>query len=265
MANDAFHLTKAAAEKYQNHSVPAMFEPLARATLEKVSLPDGASVIDIACGTGALTREITAKLPGRGHIAGTDLNATMIEVAQDQQPASDHTLEWAAADVSNMPFDTGRFDVGFVQQGLQFFPDKPAALAEIRRVLRPGGMLYVTCWRAVSGFNLALATALEAYVSEAAGTKAKAPFSFRDGDLITSLLEGSGFKVEKLDGIVLHRRFEDLRAQIMALPVEADLRNAGEDITDQVVADVARQLAPFDQGGVFIVPQEAHLFLARAV
>ncbi|MEY8099973.1 hypothetical protein AB9F29_21760, partial [Falsihalocynthiibacter sp. S25ZX9] len=69
--------------------------------------------------------------------------------------------------------------------GLQFFPNKPAALAEIRRVLKAGGKLKLTCWSAVSPFNVALSEALADHVGEAASNKAKAPFSFRDADVIT--------------------------------------------------------------------------------
>jgi ubiquinone/menaquinone biosynthesis C-methylase UbiE len=181
-AKNTFHLTQAAAEKYENHSVPALFEPLARATLEKLRLPDSAHILDVACGTGALTREITKDLPGRGQITGSDLNQTMIEVAEAKQPQTPHQMNWIAADVSNQPFDDASFDIAFVQQGLQFFPDKPAALAEIHWVLKPGGQLILTCWRKISSFNNAISEALIEFVSEAAATKARAPFSFRDGD-----------------------------------------------------------------------------------
>ncbi len=264
MPTDTFTLTKAAAEKYQANSVPAMFEPLARATLDKISLPDGADVIDIACGTGALTRVIAERMGGVGRISGTDLNETMIDVAKAQMPDTPHQVDWSAADVSDLPYEDDSFDVGFIQQGLQFFPDKPKALSEVHRVLKPGGSLYLTCWRAVSPFNGALSEALADLVGTESATKAAAPFSFRDGDLIAALLTDAGFRTSAAEGVVLQRRFDDIRAQILALPIEADLRAAGPDITDQVVAETARRLAPFEKSGVFVVPQEAHLFHAIA-
>ena len=118
MAPDNFKLTKAAALKYQAHSVPAMFEPLARATLAKITMPTAGHIVDVACGTGALTRLIAEKIPGRGKITGTDLNATMIEVAKATQPDTRHEIDWCVADVGNLPFDGGRFDMAFVQQEL---------------------------------------------------------------------------------------------------------------------------------------------------
>lgn len=260
---DKFRLTQAAAQKYDTHSVPAMFGPLAKATLEKVALPPRAHVIDVACGTGALTREIASRLVGNGRIVGADLNETMIELAIERHPPNAHGAAYVTADVCTLPFEDGIFDLAFCQQGLQFFPDKPAALAEIRRMLKTGGHLNLTCWSAISPFNGALSDALADHVGEAASNKAKAPFSFRDQDLITGLLEGAGFAVQAHHNIVLERRFENLAEQIMALPVSQDLNDAGDVVTASVVADVATRLEKYSQNGVFVVPQEAHLFEAR--
>jgi len=265
MANDKFQLTKEAALKYDNHSVPAMFAPLARATLEKIDLPPSAHVIDIACGTGALTREITSCLTGRGRIVGVDLNETMVTVARENQPESNHNVEWYAADVCNMPFDDKSFDFGFIQQGLQFFPNKSTSSKEIHRVLRPDGRLVLTCWRAVSPFNGALADALERHVDETAATKARAPFSFRDGNVITKLLHDAGFEIVLHDAVVLERRFDDLHSQIMALPIEADLRQAGDTVIKTVVTEVSAELSKYDKDGILCIPQEAHLFCAKPV
>ncbi|MBL4767127.1 MAG: methyltransferase domain-containing protein [Rhodobacteraceae bacterium] len=260
---DKFRLTHAAAQKYDNHSVPAMFGPLARATLEKMSLPESAHVIDVACGTGALTREIAARLLGDGRIVGADLNETMIALAIQRHPSDAHEATYVASDVCELPFEDGGFDIAFCQQGLQFFPDKLAALIEIRRMLKTGGKLKLTCWSAISPFNRALSNALADHIGESAANKAKAPFSFRDGDVITELLESAGFVIEAHHNIVLERRFENLFEQIMALPVEMDLSDAGEAVTRAVVEDVAARLEKYASNNVFIVPQEAHLFEAR--
>ncbi|WP_424831841.1 methyltransferase domain-containing protein [Ruegeria sp.] len=259
---DAFRLSEAAARKYQDHSVPAMFAPLADATAKRLNLPANGHILDVACGTGALTRAILEHLPGQGRVVGADLNQSMIDVARSMTKRTVHSVEWVASDVTALPLDDQSFDLACIQQGLQFFPDKPAALAEIHRVLKPSGHLSLTCWRAISPFNNALAEALATFVSDSAAQKARAPFSFRDGDVITSLLQDAGFSVATHDGIILQRRFEDLRAQVLALPVEQDMRAKGEAVIDQVIDDIAARLAPYSQDGVFIVPQEAHFFVA---
>lgn len=261
---DKFRLTHAAAQKYDDHSVPAMFGPLARATLDRTPLPVGAHIIDVACGTGALTREIASRLQGTGRIVGADLNETMIELAIERHPSDAHDATYVASDVCELPFEDRDFDLAFCQQGLQFFPDKQAALAEIRRVLKKDGKLKLTCWSAVSPFNGALSDALGDHVGETASTKAKAPFSFRDGDVIRELIEEAGFEIEAHQSIVLERRFENLFEQIMALPIEKDLSEAGDIVTRAVVEDVAARLKTYAEGEFFIVPQKAHLFEARA-
>lgn len=259
---EAFQLTRAAARKYDDNSVPALFAPLAKATMERVVLPDGADVIDIACGTGALTRAIAARLTGTGRLVGVDLNRTMIDVARARHPAGRHAADYVSADVAGLPFEDGTFDHAFLQQGLQFFPDKLAALREIARVLRPSGGLVLTCWRAISPFNATLADAMARHVGETAAEKARAPFSFCDGALIATLLREASFEIARHEGVVLERRFDDLKAQIMALPVEKDLHEAGRAVVDEVVRDVAAGLARFRRGTAFFVPQEAHLFCA---
>ena len=71
----------------------------------------------------------------------------MIELAQRTMPDSQHSVDWFVCDAGELPFEDGEFDIAFCQQGLQFFPDKPRALAEIARVLAPNGRLILTCWR----------------------------------------------------------------------------------------------------------------------
>lgn len=260
---DSFRLTEAAARKYQRHSVPAMFGPLAEKTVELLRLKPDMHVLDVACGTGALTRAILKALIGRGRVLGTDLNQTMIDVARELTPDSPHDVDWLAADVTDLPLPDAGFDLACIQQGLQFFPDKPAALREIHRILKPDGRLCLTCWKETSPFNGSLATALEHHVAPQAAEKARAPFSYRDGAVIQALLEENGFAVKRHTPIVLQRRFEDLGEQILALPIEKDLREAGEEKTQMVIDTTAKLLAPYDTGGVFIVPQEAHFFEAQ--
>lgn len=262
--NTLFDISAEAAADYQSKAVPAMFEPLARATLDRITLPESAHVVDIACGTGAAARVVAEHLPGAGRIAGTDISRVMVDVAARSEPAgSPHRFEWHAADVVEMPFESASFDVGFVQQGLQFFPNKPEALAEIARVLKPGGVLYITCWAEVSPFNGAIADALEAAGEPASAEKARAPFSFRDGDMIEGLLVGAGFRVERRETVELFRRFDTPQEQVLSLPAGKDILSLGEGRARAVFADIERRLDTFLTREGYAVPQKAHLFAAR--
>ena len=76
---DTYHLSTNAAEWYERQKVPSLFGPMARATLDAVSLPEGAHIIDVACGTGIISKVAAERLAGQGRIVGTDLNPAMVE------------------------------------------------------------------------------------------------------------------------------------------------------------------------------------------
>src|SRR5262249_28586791 len=103
--------------------------------VERVGAETGERVLDVACGTGAVAR-VAADLVGEGgRVVGVDVNRAMLRVARARLPG----LEWCEASVLALPFAGDGFDAVFCQLGLQFFPDRPAALSEMRRVLAPGG------------------------------------------------------------------------------------------------------------------------------
>ena len=97
-------------------------------------------MLDAACGTGVVARYAA---PRAGHVVGVDVNAGMLAVAARIAPQ----LEWVQADVAALPFADGAFDLVLCEQGLQFMPDRAAALAELQRVLAPGGRIVASVWR----------------------------------------------------------------------------------------------------------------------
>ena len=113
----------------------------------------------MACGTGIVARLVAEKVGPSGTVTGVDLNPGMIEAAQRYSSATSVNIEWHQSDVTGLPFADASFDIAFYQQGLQFFPDKPAALSEMRRVLAPGGTLVLTVWSAISPLMAAVADA----------------------------------------------------------------------------------------------------------
>lgn len=261
------HLSTAAAEKYESCGVPSVFGPLAKATFEALSLPADARVLDIACGAGIIPKLLTQHLRGDGRIVGTDLNPAMIEVARRTMPDSRHSVDWFVCDVVEMPFEDEEFDTAFCQQGLQFFPDKPRALAEIARVLVPNGRFILTCWRTISPLFQAVSNSLSERVSENSAKQALAPFQFRGSDVIASLLTESGFRIVKASSLVVHRPLNPARSAIrqslLASPYEKELLEKGDEIIDAVAADVDAALEKYRQGESLIIPQETHLFQAE--
>lgn len=268
MAENRFPLSTAAAENYESQKVPAIFGPMAEATLDAIALPDGATVLDVACGTGAVARAVARRLRSPSAIHGADLNPGMIEIAKRNAPQGLHSFAWHAAPADAMPFGDDSFDLVFCQQGLQFFPDRPAALAEINRVLRPDGRLVLTCWAAVPPLFATAADVLRRRLSEAAADKAIEPFIWNDQALIGQLLSEAGFSVSVPRRLTILRRMpatvEAMRADLLATPNEPALRAAGEAAIAAIAAEILDGVAQFRDGDELAAPQEAHLFEAVA-
>jgi SAM-dependent methyltransferase len=135
-----------AAETYERHMVPAIFGPWAEDLLALAMPAPGERVLDVACGTGVVARLVAQRVAPTGTVVGLDLNPGMLAVARTL-PLPQGEIQWREGNVSAMPFPDASFDLALCQQGLQFFPDRPAALREVRRVLEPRGRLALSVWR----------------------------------------------------------------------------------------------------------------------
>ncbi len=138
---------------YETYLVPLIFRPYADDLAQRVAARRPANVLEIAAGTGVVTRAMLTTLPRSVDIIATDLNPAMLEQAVL------HTLPrpvaFQQADAMDLPFDDETFDVVVIQFGVMFFPDKPKALSEARRVLRPGGALIFNVWDRIEQNELA--------------------------------------------------------------------------------------------------------------
>ena len=129
---------------YDSTLVPLIFESYADdlATRALALQPD--SVLEIACGTGVVTRALSAALPTACAIAATDLNEAM--VAHAERVGTSRPVKWRQADAAALPYEDGCFDIVVCQFGVMFFPERVAAYREVRRVLRPGGTFLFNVW-----------------------------------------------------------------------------------------------------------------------
>jgi ubiquinone/menaquinone biosynthesis C-methylase UbiE len=137
-----------AALAYEAHLVPAIFAAWAPRLLGSATPATGERVLDVACGTGVVARLAAERVGPRGRVAGLDLNPGMLAVAASR-PVTGAPTGWVQASAGRMPFPDHSFQVVCCQAGLQFFPDRPAALAEMARVLAPGGRLAALVWRSI--------------------------------------------------------------------------------------------------------------------
>ncbi|HMC16019.1 MAG TPA: bifunctional demethylmenaquinone methyltransferase/2-methoxy-6-polyprenyl-1,4-benzoquinol methylase UbiE [Albitalea sp.] len=107
------------------------------------NLRDGDSVLDIAGGTGDLARAFARKVGARGTVVHTDINEAMLRQGRDRLLDDGLVLPTLVCDAETLPFASDRFDLVSVAFGLRNMTHKERALAEMRRVLRPGGRLLV--------------------------------------------------------------------------------------------------------------------------
>lgn len=179
---------------YEQHMVPLIFAPYAQDLAARALAFRPTRVLEIAAGTGAVTRHLAAELPANTGIVATDLNATMIEAAAALGTA--RAVEWRQADAQALPFDDASFDLVVCQFGAMFFPDRASAYAEVRRVLRPGGHFLFNVWDRIVHNELAdvvTQAMAEVFPDDPPRFLARTPHGYHDTAQLRADLAGGGF------------------------------------------------------------------------
>jgi len=193
-----FQFTEGSVPKaYNEYLVPRVFEPWAHRLLDEVKLGSGDIVLDIATGPGTVARVAASRIGPNGHVFATDISKPMLDLARSKAaPARSARIDYLQSPASPLPGSSAIFDAVFCQQGLQFFPDKFAALCEMHRVLKPGGCAAVAVWAGLERNPIFAAyyAALRATTAceDLAGLMT-APFSWPDGDDLKDAAEQAGF------------------------------------------------------------------------
>jgi SAM-dependent methyltransferase len=179
---------------YEKYMVPLIFAPYAEDMRRRVLAHQPRDVLEIACGTGVVTRQLAAALPATTAITATDLNQPMLDHAIAQ--GTSRPVTWRQADATQLPFADGAFDLVVCQFGAMLFPDKRQAYAEARRVLRPGGAFLFSVWDRIeqNAFADVINQALiEAYPADPPAFMARTPHGYCDAVLIAQQLLAAGF------------------------------------------------------------------------
>ncbi|MFI6341033.1 class I SAM-dependent methyltransferase [Streptomyces sp. NPDC050535] len=188
-----FQLSGSAPERYEQYVAPIM-APFVTAILDAADLSPGATVLDLACGTGFVARAAAARVGPTGRVSGADINEGMLRVAKARAPGMYPDIEFTTASADELPHQDASFDAVVCQQGVQFFPDLPAALAETARVTRPQGRFAATAWadRKLNPYFVAQYAAVREYVGPEVEQSYEAAFSGTP-DRLTTLLGEAGF------------------------------------------------------------------------
>ena len=263
-----FQLSGSGPETYEICWVPALMGRCAIELVEAAKVRKGDRVLDVGCGTGVVAREAVRQTGSAATVTGTDINEGMLEAASlfaDQHAMSE--ISWHQCDSRSMPFDDGAFDVVLCQQGLQFMPDRPAALAEMTRVLAPNGHLAVSVWRSSSFFGTVLCEALDRHFGEGTTAPRQVAYSLGDRDELRSLASGAGLKNAHVRFDVKMGRHADPNKFVLGAIAGSPLAGSVAAMPDEERAALVQEIVNalhtcMDDGGL-AVPAECHTLTAQ--
>lgn len=181
-----------AADLYQSFFVPRIATPVSGELLDRAQLRSGDRVVDVACGTGVITRAAAERVGPTGYVTGVDIAPDMIAVAE-ATPAAGAPIEWQTGDAAALPLPNDLYDVALCQMSLMFIEDRPAALAEMCRVLGSGGRVVVNTPGRIQPLFEAMEEAIVDNIDPQLGAFVRVVFSMHDPELLSGLLADAGF------------------------------------------------------------------------
>jgi len=228
---------------YDTHLVPLIFQPYADDLARRVASWQPRRVLEIAAGTGVVTRALAATLPERTEIVATDLNQAMLDHARTigmRRP-----VVWRQADAMKLPFADAEFDAVVCQFGVMFFPDKAKAFAETRRVLRPEGVFLFNVWDRIEDNEFAdtiteaLATV---FPDDPPRFMARTPHGYHDKSSIARDLAQGGFRASpEVDTVAARSRAESPKIPAIGYCQGTPLRNEIETRNASLLAEATNE------------------------
>lgn len=195
MAKDSFKFSGEAATNYDRYLGPMMFEPFAVELVAKIDTSNVFSVLELACGTGRVTRNLRNHFDPEVKLTATDFNADMMHVAQEK--LAGQPIEFSIADAQDLPFPENSFDLVVCQFGLMFLKDKQKGLREAMRVLKPGGRFIFSSWDKLDNLPLLKMIFKDfviAYFKDEDPTRFLLPFSLHDTAMLKTWMEEANFQ-----------------------------------------------------------------------
>ena len=254
---------------YDRYLGPIFFQPYAEDLAARLAVAANGSVLELACGTGILTRILRDRLPATTRLVATDLNEPMMRHAAAKFTGSD-AIEWQQADASSLPFDDGAFDAVVCQFGMMFVPDKDLAAREARRVLKRGGTFLFSVWDSLEQNPLGQIghEIIASFFEKDPPAFYQVPFGYHDHAELRRLLEDAGFSevqvdvVETLSGTT---RVEDAAVGLVqGSPISLAIAERDPALMPEITTAVAGALTKHFGGSPFRAPMRAIVAQGRA-
>jgi SAM-dependent methyltransferase len=231
---------------YERLLVPVLFEPYAKDLARRVKKLAPERVLEIAAGTGVVTRAIAAATPASVDIIATDLSQPMLD--QAEAAGTSRPVHWQQADAQDLPFEDVSFDAVICQFGVMFFPDRVGAYREVARVLRPGGSFILNVWASApdNDFAQAVQDALvETFPDDPPTFLIRLPFGYHDDSAIRSELVAAGLGDVKYETLDATSRAESADVAAFALcqgPLAVEIEERGTGALDVATSAAAAKL-----------------------
>jgi ubiquinone/menaquinone biosynthesis C-methylase UbiE len=235
-------------ENYDRYLAPLLFDPYAVDLVARLPVQDGMRVLEIACGTGVVTRRLVERLEGRGSIVATDLNEAMFACARKGLPGP-RDPKWRHADGTSLPFESRSFDAVLCQFGLMFFPDKAAGAREAFRVLRPGGLYLLNVWDAIEHNPVPRIAhdTIATFFPKDPPVFYTVPFSYHDPAVLESLLRDAGFADVRCERVAREGQSPSAAEAALGLiegnPVYGEIMQRRPEALEEIKAAMAARLA----------------------
>ena len=213
-------------ELYDTYLVPLIFAPYADDLVARLTARPPRCLLEVAAGTGAVTRALAAGLPDGTRIVATDFNQPMIDHASAIGAAQ--AVEWRQADAMDLPFDDASFDAVVCQFGVMFFPDRVKAFSEAWRVLRPGGRLLFNTWDRIEQNEFAdvVTQSLEPiFPNDPPRFLARTPHGYYDTAEIARDLAAAGFDTPGVETVTARSQAASARVPAIGYCQGTPLRN----------------------------------------
>jgi ubiquinone/menaquinone biosynthesis C-methylase UbiE len=255
---------------YDEVLVPRLFEPWARLLLDDADLHRNAVVLDVATGPGTVARLAAARTGPGGRVVATDISRPMLDVARSKPPLPDAApITYVESPAVPLAVESTLFDAVVCQQGLQFFPDRLAALGEMRRALKADGVLAIAVWCRIedNAIYAALHAALRDSVPSDLADRLLAPFSWPDPQVLKDALDAAGFHEIHVRSATLPLIFERGIAQaaraLAGSPLAPSLAALPAATQDQLSAAISARLAPLLRDGKVSSEMTSNIALAH--
>jgi ubiquinone/menaquinone biosynthesis C-methylase UbiE len=268
MSEAQLFVATAFTEIYERVLVGPLFRPFAEQLVSRVALTRGDSVIDVACGTGIVTRIARERLGPEARIVGVDVAQAMLAVARTVDP----TIDWREGNAVSLPvIAREHFTVLTCHQGLQFMPDKPAAIREMRRVLAPGGRVAIATWRSLE--EIPGMRDLNAVVERHVGRIVDSRHSFGDANALKQLLVDAGFTDVQVGTLAHDVQFADgrlfARLNAMAaigMSVQGKAMNEAErgELAGRIATESQDVIAKATKNDMFVLPLTTNVATAKS-